>query len=118
MVSGLWCQQPHDGSKASFSELNDDVTGTVKFGDGSRVSIQGHDTINFRCQNGEHHALTDVYYIPQLSLSIISIGQLDECGSEVLIKDIVLRIRDREQRLLAKVKRSLNQLYLLDLKVE
>ena len=76
------------------------------------------DTIIFRCQNGEHHALTDVYYIPQLRFSIISIGQLDERGSEVLIKDGVLRIRDREQQLLAKVKRSLNRLYLLDLKVE
>ena len=94
------------GSKASFSELDDDVTGTVKFGDGSRVAIQGHGTIIFRCQNGEHHVLTDVYYIPQLRSSIISIGQLDEHGSEVLIKDGVLRIRDREQRLLAKVKRS------------
>ena len=52
------------GSKASFSSLNDDVTGTVKFGDGSRVAIQGHGTIIFRCQNGEHRALTDVYYIP------------------------------------------------------
>ena len=62
--------------------------------------------------------LTDVYYIPQLRSSIISIGQLDERGSEVLIKDGVLRIRDREQRLLAKVKRSQNWLYLLDLEVE
>ena len=98
------------GFKAPFSELDDDVTGTVKFGDGSRVAIQGHDAIIFRCQNGEHHALTDVYYILQLHSSIISIGQLDEHGSEVLIKDGVLRIRDREQRLLAKVKRSLNRL--------
>ena len=60
----------------------------------------------------------DVYYIPQLRSSIISIGELDDRGSEVLIKDEVLRIRDQEQRLLAKVKRSLNRLYLLDLKVE
>ena len=52
------------GSKASFSELDDDVIGTVKFGDGLRVAILGRDTIIFRCQNGEHHALTDVYYIP------------------------------------------------------
>ena len=94
------------GSKASFSELDNDVTGTVKFGDGSRVAIQGHGTINFRCQNREHRALTDVYYIPQVCSSIINIGQLDERGSEVLIKDGVLRIRFREQQLLAKVKRS------------
>ena len=66
------------GSKASFSELDDDVTGTAKFGDGSMVAIQGHATIIFRRQNGEHRALTDVYYIPQLRSSIISIGQLDE----------------------------------------
>ena len=61
-------------SKDSFSELDDDVTGVVRFGDGSRVAIQGRGTIIFRCQNGEHRALTDVYYIPQLRSSIISIG--------------------------------------------
>ncbi|XP_066324264.1 uncharacterized protein [Miscanthus floridulus] len=43
---------------------------------------------------------------------------LDERGNEILIKDGILRIRDQEQRLLAKVKRSQNRLYLLDLKVE
>ncbi|XP_066384850.1 uncharacterized protein [Miscanthus floridulus] len=85
------------GFKASFSELNDDVTDTMKFGDSSRVAIHGRGTIIF---------------------SIISIGQLNERGSEVLIKDGVLRIRDRELRLLTKVKRSLNRLYLLNLKVE
>ena len=106
------------GSKVAFSELDNDVTRMVKFGDGSRVAIRRCGTIIFRCQNSEHRALTDVYYILQLHSSIISIGQLDERGSEVLIKDGVLRIRDREQRLLAKVKRSLNRLYLLDLKVE
>ena len=94
------------GSKAAFSELDDDVTDTMKFVDGSRVAIRGRGTIVFRYQNGEHCALTDVYYIPQLRSSIISIGQLDERGSEVLIKDGVLRIRDQEQQLLAKVKRS------------
>ena len=62
------------GSKAAFSELADDVTSMVKFGDGSRVAIRGRGTIIFRCQNGEHRALTDVYYILQLRSSIISIG--------------------------------------------
>ena len=85
------------GSKEAFFELDDNMSSTVKFSDGSRVAIQGRDTIIFRCQNREHRALMDVYYIPQLHSSIISIGQLDERGSEVLIKDGVLRIRDQEQ---------------------
>ena len=37
------------GSKEAFSELDGNVTGTVKFGDGSRVAIRGHDNIIFRC---------------------------------------------------------------------
>jgi hypothetical protein len=62
------------GSKTAFSELNGSITGTVKFSDGSRVVIQGRDTIIFRCRNNEHHALTDVYYILQLRSSIVSLG--------------------------------------------
>src|SRR6185437_5933079 len=68
--------------------------------------------------NGEHCALQDVFYIPQLRSSIVSLGQLDERRSEALIKAGVLSIRDRERRLLAKVTRSRNRLYLLDLNVE
>ena len=60
----------------------------------------------------------DVYYIPQLRSSIISIGQLDKRRCEVLIKSKILKIQDRERRLLTKVKRSRDRLYLLDLKVE
>jgi len=51
-------------SKAAFFELDDNVTGIVNFGDGLGVAIRGCGTIIFRCQNDEHHALTDVYYIP------------------------------------------------------
>jgi hypothetical protein len=36
-------------SKAVFSELDGNVTGMVKFGDGSRVVIRGRGTIIFRC---------------------------------------------------------------------
>ena len=37
------------GSKEAFSKLDGNMIGTVKFGDGSRVAIQGHGTIIFRC---------------------------------------------------------------------
>ncbi|CAO2199473.1 unnamed protein product [Urochloa humidicola] len=106
------------GCRATFSDLDASKTGTVKFGDGSRVNIRGQGTVVFRCRNGEQRALTDVYYIPQLRASIVSLGQLDERGAEVLIRHGVLRIKDAERRLLAKITRSKNRLYRLDLKVE
>jgi len=82
------------------------------------VAIRGRGTVLFRCRNGEHRALTNVYWIPQLKTSIISLEQLDERGAEVVIKGGVLRICDQERRLLAKVTKSKNRLFLLDLKVK
>jgi hypothetical protein len=52
------------GCKAAFSDLDENKTGSVKFGDGSWVIIRGQGTVVFRCQNSEHRALTGVYYIP------------------------------------------------------
>ena len=40
--------------------------------------------------NGEHRALTYVYYIPQLRTSIVSLGQLDEHGCKSVIQGGVL----------------------------
>jgi hypothetical protein len=61
--------------------------------------------------------LTGVYYIPALRNSIISLGQLDESGSHVEIKERVMRIWDRHHRLLAKVTRGTNRLYVLNVQV-
>ena len=68
------------------------VQGTVQFGDESLFEIHGCGMVLFAEKNGEHKALSDVYFIPCLKNNIISVGQLDECGSKVLIEDGVLRI--------------------------
>lgn len=54
------------GCKLKFTELDEGVTGHVKFGDGSTVKIEGKDSITFECENGEEHVLKEVYYIPSL----------------------------------------------------
>ena len=105
------------GDRAVFAELDTAVTGTVKFGDGSVVNICGRGTILLACKTGEHRAITGVYYIPRLCSHIISLGQLDESGCQVLIQDGVLRVRDWEHRLLAKVQRAPNRLYSVALQI-
>jgi hypothetical protein len=61
--------------------------------------------------------LIGVNYIPTLRNSIISLGQLDENGSRVLIEHGILRNWDCHQRLLAKVTRGANGLYVLNVQV-
>jgi hypothetical protein len=100
-----------------FTELDSDVRGSVKFGDAFGVEIKGVGSVIFAANSGEHILLTGVYYISVLRNSIISLGQLDESGSCVEIKDGVMRIWDRHHRLLAKVTRGTNRLYVLSVQV-
>jgi hypothetical protein len=68
-------------------------------------------------KNGEHRSLTGVYLIPKLMTNIVSLGQLDEIGYEIVICDVVMRVRDDQRRLLAKVQRAPNRLYVLYMEV-
>ena len=74
-----------------FTELDSSVQGPVKFGDASGVEIKGVGSVIFTTMSGEHRLLTGVYYIPALRNSI-SLGQLDENGSRVVVEDGVMRI--------------------------
>ena len=78
------------------------------------MEIKGVGSVIFTAVFGEHRLLTEVYYIPALKNSIISLGQLDENDSCVVVEDGVMRIWDDRRRLLAKVSRSTNQLYVLN----
>jgi hypothetical protein len=81
------------------------------------VEIKGVSSVIFTTESGEHRLLTGVYYIPTLKNSIISLKQLDESGSRVEIKDGVMSIWDHHRRLLVKVTRGTNRLYILNVQV-
>jgi hypothetical protein len=102
------------GRREFFTELDSDVRGSIKFGDASGVEIKGVGSVIFAVESSEHRLLTGVYYIPTLRNSIISLGQLDESDSRVEIKDGVMRIWDR---LLIKVTRVTNRLYVLNVQI-
>jgi hypothetical protein len=96
------------GRSEFFTELDSDVRTSIMFGDASGVEIKGVSSVIFTAKSGEHRLLIRVYYIPSLRNSIISLGQLDESGSHVEIKNGVMSIWDHHHRLLAKVTRGTN----------
>jgi hypothetical protein len=92
------------GSINAFAELDRFVAGKVRFADGSVVDIRGRGTVVFASGNGDHRAFTEVFYIPALKSSMVSLGQLDESWYNINIHRGVLTIRDQHRRLLIKVK--------------
>ena len=104
------------GDRAKFRELDENVTGKVKFGDGSTVQIMGKGSILFGCRNGDQWLLQEVYYIPRLRSNIVSLGQLTETGHKVIMVEDVLQVLDKSHaRLLMKVRRTANRLYQIEL---
>ncbi|KAL8107457.1 hypothetical protein AgCh_024023 [Apium graveolens] len=99
------------GQKGKFKDLDESVTGLVRFGDGSTVNVKGRGTVSFACKNGEVKLLNDVYFIPSLRNNIISLGQLSEDGDKVVIEGEYLSVYDEKGRLLMRVRRSTNRLY-------
>jgi hypothetical protein len=105
------------GSCAVLSDLDRNVTGMVRFGDGSVVKIEGRGTVLFSCKNGDHRQLNGVYFIPRLDTNLISVGQLDEEGHDVHIRHRVMQICDKQRRLLARVRRSPTRVYTIRLDI-
>jgi hypothetical protein len=94
------------GRADSFSRLDRAVQGTVRFGDGSIVPIEGRGMVTFLGKTGE-----------KIKLANVLLGQLDERGCTVRIQAGVLRVWDRRQRLLIKIRRGKNRLYVLQINV-
>ncbi|XP_071740040.1 uncharacterized protein [Rutidosis leptorrhynchoides] len=84
------------GAKKSFSELDESITGHVRFGDGLKVRIAGKGSILFKCKNGDQLLVTDIYYIPALHGNIISLGQLTEMGYRIEMLNEFLKVHDEK----------------------
>ncbi|KAM0038246.1 putative RNA-directed DNA polymerase [Helianthus debilis subsp. tardiflorus] len=92
------------GKKGWFTNLDHNIKGKVKFGDGSCVEIKGQGMVILEGKSGEQRVLRDVYYIPALESNIISIGQLDETGYKIAIQDGILWMFEQDGTLLMKTK--------------
>lgn len=106
------------GYRSYFKTMDDKVTGKVRFGDDSRIDIEGKGSILFITQNGEKKILADVYYIPELKSNIISLGQATESGCDVRMRENYLTLLDKDGNLIVKASRSRNRLYKVTMEIE
>ncbi|GJX99975.1 zinc finger, CCHC-type containing protein [Tanacetum coccineum] len=106
------------GVKSHFKDIDESVSGRVRFGDGSYVQIKGRGSILLGCRNQVQKIVSDVYYIPNLKSNILSLGQLTEIGCKVIMDGNKLTLYDKNKRLLMKVERSKNRLYSIKLQIE
>jgi hypothetical protein len=101
----------------AFTDMDNRVSGTIKFGDSSLLDIQGHGTVLFASASGQHRVLMNVYWIPRIRSNVVSIGQLDEIGCPTHVEDGHMMVCDRVNKIIVKRPRERNQLYPAHLKI-
>jgi hypothetical protein len=100
------------GTRSALTQIDERVRGTVRFGDGSRVEIEGLGSMVMKDRQNGHKVLTDVYYIPKLKSNIVSLGQLEEKGFTVTLGNGRLCVFDQAGTLLISAPRTTNRMYL------
>nr|GEW42699.1 ribonuclease H-like domain, reverse transcriptase, RNA-dependent DNA polymerase [Tanacetum cinerariifolium] len=76
------------GIRTHFKEVDEKISGRVRFGDGSCVNIKGKGSILLECKNKEQRVIPNVYYIPELKSNILSLRQLTEKGENGILRQL------------------------------
>ena len=105
------------GRSEFFTKLDDSITGSVKFGDNSRIQIKGRGEIEVNQKDGSVLCLGNVLFVPKLEANILSLGRLDEEGYRMTMGEGKLTIFNPNGHLFAEVYRSKGRLYLLKLSI-
>ncbi|KAH7537743.1 hypothetical protein FEM48_Zijuj03G0125400 [Ziziphus jujuba var. spinosa] len=105
------CSNHICGVKSAFSDLDESFRNTVKFGDNSTVSVMGKGRVSIQTKRNSTLSIPDVLYVPDLKSNLLSVGQLQEKGYEISIKDGVCRIQDDNLGLIAQVRMTANQMF-------
>nr|GEV01412.1 ribonuclease H-like domain, reverse transcriptase, RNA-dependent DNA polymerase [Tanacetum cinerariifolium] len=61
------------GVREHFKEIDEKVSGKVKFGDGSYIEIKGKGSIIIECDDEKQRVISHVYYIPDLKSNLLSL---------------------------------------------
>nr|GEV35880.1 zinc finger, CCHC-type [Tanacetum cinerariifolium] len=101
-----------------FKELYEEVSGKVRFGDGSYIEIKGKGSILIECDDEKQRIIAHVYYIPDLKSNLMSLGQFTEIGCKVVMENDELRLYYMDNKIFMKVTRQRNRLYKANLRID
>ncbi|GLT49656.1 hypothetical protein SLA2020_232000 [Shorea laevis] len=79
------CNNHMCGDKSTFSNLDESFQDKVKFVDNSTIAVKGK--VSICAKDNSVQTIANVLYVPDLKSNLLSLGQFQEKGYEILIKD-------------------------------
>ena len=107
------CNNHMTGNKSLFSSLDSSVVTNIKLGDDSLVPAKGKGIIPVLSNQNEKMSIHEVFYVPHLTVNLISIGQLLQNKYDVRFHDTYCAIYDKppSKRLIANVEMTKNRIF-------
>lgn len=99
------------GDKTMFSSMDESFSDTIKFGDNSKVSVLVKGQVKFETKENSIQIISNVFYVSNLKTNLLSVGQLQEKGYEISIKNGVCQIQDEKLGLIAQINITANQMF-------
>ncbi|CAM8975585.1 unnamed protein product [Rhodiola kirilowii] len=109
------CSNHMSGNKHCFYDLDESFRHSVALGNNTRMPVMGRGDVKLII-DGSSHVMTNVYWIPDLQNNLISIGQIQEKGLIVQMKDGACSIYHPEKGLVIHTPMSPNRMYTITAK--
>ncbi|CAL1376904.1 unnamed protein product [Linum trigynum] len=65
-----------NGDVESFADIDDQYRSQVKLGDGKKLKVEGKGTVVVCTEEGNNTLIRDFLYVSELTLNLLSVGQL------------------------------------------
>jgi len=106
------CSNHMSGNKQWFVDFDERFRHSVKLGNNSRMLVMGRGNIKIEIEE-IIQVVTNVFYVPELTNNLLSVGQLLEKGLTILIQDGACRIYHPRRGLIAYIQMTGNRMFVL-----
>ncbi|XP_072061940.1 uncharacterized protein [Arachis hypogaea] len=105
------CNNHMSGRKELFSSLDDSVKLLLKFGNNTKIPIEGKGHIPIRLKDGSLSYISDVFYAPELDYNLLSMGQLYEKEYKMITYRRYCTVFNNNGRFIDKAKMTSNIMF-------
>jgi hypothetical protein len=106
------CSNYMSGNKLWFTKLDEKFRHSGKFGNNLRMAVMGKGCVKLKVA-GAIQRIDEVYYIPKLRNNLLSIGQLQEKGLAILIKNNTCKIFHPTRGLIMEIAMTVNRMLIM-----
>lgn len=106
------CSNHMCGTKDWFLNLDETFRVSVKLGDNSKMLVMGKGSIKLQI-GSLTQVISEVYYIPDLKNSLLSIGQLQKRGLTINFANNMCKVYHYEKGLIMQSKMSSNRMFVV-----